>query len=538
MRQILLRYLTEEVITFIKIGILALAIVFLFIQFFSRKGSPVKKPSLSKGNFKSTILITLAVISLAAFLNFGLLHRTNFIHWWEIFHYYIGTKYFKEVGYFNLYNATVVADSEENTYLEKSDYIMDLSNYYLIPRDKILAKSIQYKTKFSPQRWQSFKNDIAFLKRNLWPGRFQRMMNDHGYHATPIWNTTAGFLVNRVPLNRVLFLCLIDPILLIIMFIALYLSFGMIPALLMLIYFCLDFLSGFYWMGGCFLRQDWLVVTMLGLCMLKQNRYGLAGSLFSYATMSRIFPVLFIGGITVKAITDLIIHRKIPHKYFNFLLAFLLTTVILFGYGCLGGKGIEKWRGFIQKIKIHNDNLLTNNLGLRHIFLHDGRETDFPTFVANYGGHYHDGDLQDYFIYWTKAKQQEFKDRWLSFLVYSVLALLMFGYIANKEDDVGATAWGAFLIFMLLSISCYFYSFLIVLVLLFSRDCDKNLDSTISLSLLFLLQIFSHLLFWNKFFLDRYLKISLMLAVYFFYLILYYLFREILQNKSGRITYK
>ena len=52
-----------------------------------------------------------ACISFACYFNFGLFHFRNYIHSWDTFHYYVGSKYFKELSYDRLYECIAVADS-------------------------------------------------------------------------------------------------------------------------------------------------------------------------------------------------------------------------------------------------------------------------------------------------------------------------------------------------------------------------------------------------------------------------------------------
>ena len=41
----------------------------------------------------------------------------------------------------------------------------------------------------------------------------------------------------------------------------------------------------FDWVGGAFLRQDWLAAVGIGVCMLRRERFALAGALFAYGAM-------------------------------------------------------------------------------------------------------------------------------------------------------------------------------------------------------------------------------------------------------------
>src|SRR5436305_2840106 len=54
-----------------------------------------------------------AVIALFSWTNYGALRGGgNLVHRWEQYHFYFGSKYLPEIGYFNLYKATMLADRE------------------------------------------------------------------------------------------------------------------------------------------------------------------------------------------------------------------------------------------------------------------------------------------------------------------------------------------------------------------------------------------------------------------------------------------
>ena len=54
-----------------------------------------------------------AALSVYAFTNFGELHGSNgVVHPWEQYHFFLGSKYLKEIGYFDIYKATFLADRE------------------------------------------------------------------------------------------------------------------------------------------------------------------------------------------------------------------------------------------------------------------------------------------------------------------------------------------------------------------------------------------------------------------------------------------
>ena len=57
-------------------------------------------------------LAALGALGLCAYVNFGRMHQGRFVHVWDTYHYYVGARYFPELGYDLLYGCTAVADAE------------------------------------------------------------------------------------------------------------------------------------------------------------------------------------------------------------------------------------------------------------------------------------------------------------------------------------------------------------------------------------------------------------------------------------------
>jgi len=524
------------IIAGLKIVVLILSALFLFYRLARERDKSVSLQDsgnvLQYFRSKRALLILLAFISVVCFFNMGTFHgvilnRPRYVHYWEMFHYYVGSKYFKELGYFDLYNATVVADAEDEGFLEDRHEIMDLRNYHLISRGRVLEKADYYKSLFSPRRWQEFKSDVRFFRQASDQERFARMVRDHGYNPSPLWNTTGSILSNLISVKYSLFLTLLDIFILVIMFAIVGYSFGIETMLMTLIFFSTNFISSFYWIGGSFLRYDWLVASVVALCMIRKNRYATAGALLSYAAMVRIFPVFFLFGIAIKAAVSLVRRRVIPRKYLNLFISFILATVVLFAYSCSLGKGVESWRIFADNIKYHSQTLLTNNVGYKTVFLYDEAWLNFDTFVDVYGK-----TGENPYIVLTDVKRTEFDDRKVEFLLASIMSLFLFFFIVGNKDDTEAFAWGIFLIFMLLAPTCYYYSFLMMLMIVFYKR-RINLINTLYLVLLLVVQIIGYVIdFYEDFLLHIYYELSFVMFNYFLFLAISELYRK-LRHKEG-----
>jgi len=527
----------SPIIGIVKIIICAYLVIFLFYRLLKEKQgaqSGVQRVSYRKSRLR--VLIVFAIFSVGSYYNFGAFHgktidKGRYIHYPEFFIHYMGSKYFKELGYFDTYNAMVVADAQGGNILGDNPRIMNLKTYHYISKKEVLGKAQYYKSLFSPSRWQEFKSDIASLNRTCSsPWSFELAIADHGYHASPVWNAIAGILSNNVSVGKIIYLALLDVCLLILMFVILWYSFGLEIMLIALIFFSINFISSFYWIGGAFLRYDWLVASVCAFSMINKNKYIPAGIFLSYAAMVRIFPVLFLAGPAVKAVWGIIRKKGLPKKYIQLFVSFIVTSAILFAYGCTQGKGIENWKNFAEKITFHNQTLLTNNVGFKVIFLHDPSWSDFDKFKKVYGR-----TKENLFLVLTEVKRAESKSRNKEFILFSLLFLFLFFIFAKNKDDIEAFAWGVFLIFMLLMPCNYYYSFLLMLaVILYRRRIDFT--NTLFLSSLFAIQICGHIMYLkNRFFLNIFFGVSFLLFTYFLYCVTFELYREFLLWRRSKI---
>lgn len=526
-------YLT--IISIAKIFIALFIVAFFFCRLFRERQKSIKPPTNYKNvgywKYKLTFLIILAILSVGCFFNLGVFHGTKFYqsrytHHWEMFHYYLGSKYFKELGYFNLYNATVVADAEGNNYIESGAEITNLENYLLTSKEKILKNAVRYKSLFSQQRWEDFRSDVKSFQDHFTPKIFTRMLKDHGYNATPVWNATVGALTSIIPAQKIILLAFLDIFLLMIVFWVIGRVYDIETMLVSLIFFSVNFLSSFYWIGGCYLRYGWLACSVIALCMIHKGNYKTAGVLISFATAVRLFPAFLLVGVIIKTCWSIIGRRKIPKKYLHLLISFILASTIFLMYGCLPDKSMDSWKDFAQKIKLHNKMLLTNNVGLRSVILYDRSWSDFNEFVNVYGG------SGDHFINWRNIKSAELNEVKGDFLTLSMLVLLLLFFILKNKNDEESFAWGIVMVFMLLMLTCYYYSFLIMFVMIFYKR-KVNLINTLHLSLLFITQIAGHMInFYDNFWLSIYFRLSVVMLIYFSYLIISEMFMQLHYKKS------
>lgn len=251
------------------------------------------------------LLFLLAITALLAVENYRAndYYRFNsYLNAYEFYHYYIGTKYAREVGYTDMYAASLIADSETGMkWKDKSGTIRDLSSGRHIDHKQVLENAAYYKSKFSPERWEEFKKDIVWFKDRLVQYRWNGILRDKGYNGTPVWSMlVGGLLSNRISTDStwgMAFLALLDPILILITFFMVVWAFGLRTAFLMITLLGTHYMMKWWHMKGAYLRTDWAMCMVMSVCLIRKQKYASAGILTSYAALSRIFPAVMVFGI-------------------------------------------------------------------------------------------------------------------------------------------------------------------------------------------------------------------------------------------------
>ena len=123
---------------------------------------------------------------------------------WDTFHYYIGSKYFKELSYDRLYECVAVADSEEPGLKRRVELrkIMNLRTNMMVDTKDVMADPIgTCKVHFTAERWADFKHDVAYFRNHHDIKRWEEAQTDHGYNGSPVWNIVGTTLTNMAPIS-------------------------------------------------------------------------------------------------------------------------------------------------------------------------------------------------------------------------------------------------------------------------------------------------------------------------------------------------
>ena len=146
-------------------------------------------------------LVTAAALALFTFFSFGSLRhyeRSGFINYHEHFHYYLGAKYFSELGYDGLYAASLAAQRENRPAAALPKIFRDLRTNEVVPRRSQATFVRQVKDRFTPQRWEEFRRDHSLIMRAVKPELRGLLRLDHGYNPPPSYTAIAQLPVELV----------------------------------------------------------------------------------------------------------------------------------------------------------------------------------------------------------------------------------------------------------------------------------------------------------------------------------------------------
>jgi hypothetical protein len=402
-------------------------------------------------------LALMAAVAVIAYPNFGKFHGRGDIHHWEQFHYFLGSKYFPELRYDGIYAASIAAEREMDLSHPPQSHVRDLRTNDVVPLEQILVHAREVEQRFSPERWRSFSDDVRYFLESSSYDYITRIRKDHGYNPTPTWTFSAR-LFSLWPAagdTALSALAWIDPLLLGVMFVFVFRAFGARVGCLSLVIFGLGYPWRFDWVGGAFLRQDWLAAVGIGICMLRSKRFTVAGMLFAYAAMVRVFPGGFLVGPAVVAVRHLAGGESI--RWFRELIVGLAAGVaICLVAGSLTGLGVAAWPQFIDNLEKHHETWLTNNVGMKNVFLYDGptmRRED-----VNW-------QLSEPWIIWQGKMNRLENERRPLLLGATVVMLCVAAAAAWRCRPEQAAVLGTAVAFAVVVLTCYYWVMLLLVPL-------------------------------------------------------------------------
>jgi hypothetical protein len=395
-------------------------------------------------------------LSFATLLAWWYTHQGTFDSWHhqgDSFHYYMGSKYFDELGYTRLYHCAAVADAEEGLgSVVAHMQIRNLETNQLESARFALQNPGFCKRHFTPEAWQSFKQDVTWFRlagtRQVWV----KTRTDHGYNPPPTWTMVGALLTQTGPARRpqLIALTLIDPVLLAGMFVALAWAFGWRVMCVALIYWGTNFTAHWGWAGGSILRFDWLAALVVGLCCLKRERPVAAGLLLAWAVGVRIFPIMIVVGLALTAALRLFDTRRLvltgSQRRFAWAFASGIVGIAVLSSASVGPRS---WVEFAGNSKTHLNSDTVNRIGLRPLlaYSHDARlEVTKGT-----------NRLER----WKDKRRATFASRRPLLLLIAAGYLVLLTFAVRRQPDWVGAVLGIGIIPVLGELGCYYYGMLL-----------------------------------------------------------------------------
>jgi hypothetical protein len=349
---------------------------------------------------RAVAYLGLVIASGCAWTNFGFFSG-HFVHYHDAFHYYLGSKYSEEIGYFNLYRCAALAEAEDigpaSVALRP---IRDLTTKARRPGHELLARPDLCKDAFREDRWQTFKQDVAVFRDSMPAFVWNSLFLDHGYNPPPLWTAIGRALSfgDALTSRRLLLLTLIDPLLYAAALAALAWAFGLATCALAAVVWATGMPWDFTWTGGAFARAPWLLGLVASIALAKKQRYAASGAALAFSSLLRVFPILLATGPLFAMLgrggRPAAVRRR-------FVLGGVLAGVLLL-VGSAVMVGPASYRDFVFNIHGHVQQAGKNEMGLATLLAWHPERTAIKT---------HDFALIEPAAPWAALKEETLRER-------------------------------------------------------------------------------------------------------------------------------
>jgi len=380
------------------------------------------------------------------------------INRWDTYHYYMGAKYFPELGYRGLYDCTLAADLQADRAGDLTRRnIRDMETLRLERADMARERAEHCRKAFSPARWRAFRSDLGWFRAGMTDGRWFDMQKVHGFMATPVWILMGRLFTSVGPASdlQLLLLTSLDDLIMGLAWLVVLLGFGFRPALAAAAFWLTNYPARFSWTAGSFLRQPYLALSMCGLGWLRQGGRELAaGAALASATLLRLGPgVLLVG--PAMGVARALFGRQRPRlapEQRRFLAGAALAAAVLLPAASLAVSGMEGWLGFAKKFRDKQATTLTTTMGLKVVasFSPSSRERVVSR---------QDGPRR--YTLWQQGRKSTFQQRRPIFYLMVAGFLLLLWRATRGLPAWHAAALSAGLLPVALESNCYYMALLL-----------------------------------------------------------------------------
>lgn len=394
-------------------------------------------------------LVLAAVVAALAYTNFGRFHGWPPLHKRELFHYFLGSKYYAELKHDGLYVASMGAQWQNHPELSVQPQMRDLRTNRVVPLAALEGQFLEVRERFDDARWRQFVADHDYFVSAEGQHQLTLFRLDHGYNPSPTWSFLARLFSTWMPAGTgaFLFLASLDLLLMGALCFGIVAVYGGRIGAMVVLLLGLGAPWRYDWIGGAFLRADWLAALGLGICALKRERFALAGGLIGYAAMVRIFPAAFLVGpawVALRQWTE----GNPPGWFLRFAAGGLAAVTIGFVAGGLSGNGFSAWPEFLENLVAYRERLPANGISLENAIL-----ADRAVSVADEAS----TSMIERDLAWESATEQAARERRpLVFAASLLLIALTLAAMWNRPPHEAAVL-GSALLFGTLSMASYYW---------------------------------------------------------------------------------
>ena len=479
-----------------------------------------KRGTMAPKQLMMPMWIVMGLLACGTYYNFGNPHvrYSGYYHRHEFFHYYVGSKYFTELGYKHIYECSAVAEMDDGKLGDpKTREIRDL-------RDNLIKPIADTKVVSDPDglcrdrfgdRWDEFKSDVAWFRKSAHGGDYwKNMWKDHGYNPPPVWTMGGKALGSLTPANGNAFLALsmIDVWLQLMAILLMFWAFGWRVGAIAAVFWGCNAPADFYWTGGAFIRQDWYFLLVASVCFARKRMYALSGAALMWCALLRLFPVALFAGwgfiILFDVARRIIIkiaafirrppverggqlvpdeHREVPtappdasiggaemvwreiksvvksvwrfikdviRAPYRWLIFGCAVAFVALGVSSAFVAGADAYPRFLDHIETHKGTPLTNHMGLPTILSH---RWEGRMMVAR------NDTLDDPFEEWKTGRTQRTEDlKWLQYSIVGLMLVWMAWCLRRTKLLWVGLPLGLGLIPGLTNLTCYYFCMYII----------------------------------------------------------------------------
>jgi hypothetical protein len=422
------------------------------------------------------------VLAIGNYFAFGEFRYDSYMNEWDVTHYYTGTKYATELGYYRQYEAIWLADHDTGLRSTASK-VRSLRTYEMVSTATLIARADEIRGYFSPERWREFCEDIAWLKVQLPAPRWTLLTEDHGHNAPPTWTAAVGCITNvfsiRNAFTRWLML-LIDPALLLLALGALAWAYGFEATVLTAVLLGTHYFFSWGHLKGTLVQTDFVAFALFAICFLRKNRPVSAGICAAIAVCSRAFPVFFLVGPFVVLVSRTVRDRRLDPALLKFFVACGATALASASYAAFRFHGTGIFSDWAAKMALHADSHASWTVGFRTVFNTLNANPSLPSVAASEG--------------WvdTRLAQQQVYLLWFARITVLLPALYFMRFMT------AASAYGFAYVVMFFSVApIHYYSMVLCLPLLYIATEQASWSRTLGVAWLLLTGSLGYLLYFG-----------------------------------------